>query len=158
MQQHIMIHSALIAVASAACATGATHRTPSPLPATASTAQPATAPPATDQPPAKLFVDAPVPEPLMRGVIILRYRADNLQIAPVFGPAAATVSPRLGHVHVTVNDHPWHWVDASGLLIVDGLAPGRHEILVELANPNHEVLDRQVVAVEVPARTAAAHH
>lgn len=150
-----MMRHVLLCVCAAACATSATHRHDTHVEPTNSS-QPPTA---RAQPPAKLEVDAPRPEPLARGVIILPYRAEHLQIAPVFGPAAAAVSPRLGHVHVTVNNSPWHWADASGNpIIVDGLAPGRHEILIELASANHEILDRKVVAIEVPARTATSHH
>ena len=38
---------------------------------------------------------------------------------------ALDVSPRIGHIHVTVDDAPWHFVDASGeTLILVGLEPG----------------------------------
>jgi Family of unknown function (DUF6130) len=42
----------------------------------------------------------------------------ELHIAPVFGAGALAVSPRVGHVHVTVDDAPWHWADASGTPII----------------------------------------
>ena len=32
----------------------------------------------------------------------------------MFGPNALDVSPRIGHIHVTVDDAPWRWADASG--------------------------------------------
>ena len=53
------------------------------------------------------------------------YRAENLRIVPVFGPKALDVSPRIGHIHVTVDDAPWHWADASGeqLIIVNFVIP-----------------------------------
>jgi hypothetical protein len=72
---------------------------------------------------------------------------------PVFGPAALAVSPRIGHIHVTVDDAPWHWADASGgPVIVAGLPPGRHKILIELVNANHKPLAQGVVKFEVPRR------
>ena len=69
--------------------------------------------PQAEQPPAKLVVDPPKPEPLARGVAILQFRTENLQIVPVFGFAAATVSPRIGHLHITVDDSSWHWAHTS---------------------------------------------
>ena len=52
---------------------------------------------------------------------VIQYRADNLRIVPVFGPAALSVTPRIGHIA------SWHWVDASGEpLIIQGLTPGPH--------------------------------
>src|SRR5438045_2186764 len=70
--------------------------------------------PLQNEPPAKIIIDSPRPEPLSRGVVLIPYRTENLQIVPVFGPAALAVSPRIGHIHVTVDDARWHWADASG--------------------------------------------
>lgn len=115
----------------------------------------AVAEPPQRQPTATIITDPPLPEPLSRGVVFIRYRTENLDIMPIFGPAAAAVSPRIGHVHVTVDDKPWHWADASGNpVIVQGLAPGDHKILIELANANHEVIDQRTVDVTVFARNA----
>jgi len=111
--------------------------------------------PPQNQPPARIITDPPLREPLSRGVVFIRYRTENLDIMPVFGPAAVAVSPRVGHVHVTVDDADWHWTDASGNpVIVQGLAPGGHKILIELANANHEVIDQKTVDVTVPAPNA----
>ena len=108
------------------------------------------------EPAAKLVVDAPLAEPLAsRGVVVIPYCAEHLHIAPIFGPGALTVSPRVGHVHVTVDEAPWHWADASGgPLILQGLPPGPHEVLIELANANHQVIDKGTVKFTVPARAA----
>ena len=104
-----------------------------------------------NQPPAKLIVDPPLAEQLAKGLVFIQYRAENLRVVPVFGKGALDVSPRIGHVHVTVDDAPWHFVDASGeTLIVVGLKPGPHKVLVELADPTHRVIDRQMVNFEVP--------
>ncbi len=103
-------------------------------------------------PPAKIIIDPPLAEPLSRGVVFIPYRTENLRIVPVFGPAALAVSPRLGHIHVTVDDAPWHWADASGNpVIINGLAPGPHKILIELANATHQTIDKGTVEVTVPA-------
>jgi hypothetical protein len=106
-----------------------------------------------EQAPAKIVVDHPKPEPLARGVAILQFRTENLQIVPVFGPAAAAVSPRLGHLHMTLDDAPWHWVHTSNDPVIVGyLSPGPHKILFELADPNHKILAQEVVKLEVPVR------
>jgi len=34
--------------------------------------------------------------------VVIQFRAENLNIAPVFGPAALAVSPGIGHVHAHV--------------------------------------------------------
>ena len=54
--------------------------------------------------PPKLIVDPPLPEPLSRGLVFIQYRTENLRVVPVFGKGALEVSPRIGHVHVTVDD------------------------------------------------------
>jgi hypothetical protein len=109
--------------------------------------------PLASQPAARLVVDAPLAEPLARGLVVVRYRTEHLRIVPVYGPSARGVSPRIGHLHVTLDDAPWHWVDASGdPLIVQGLPPGPHKLLVELADPTHTVIDRATIDFEVPLR------
>jgi Family of unknown function (DUF6130) len=107
--------------------------------------------PLASEPPAKLIVDPPLPEPLANGFVFIQYRAENLHIVPVFGPKALDDSPRVGHIHVTVDDAPWHWADASGEpLIIVGLPVGAHKVLIELVNANHETLDKSTVSFVVP--------
>jgi hypothetical protein len=67
-----------------------------------------------NEPAPTLIVDPPLPEPLSRGRVFIQYRTENIRIVPVFGEGALDVSPRIGHVHITVDDLPWHFVDASG--------------------------------------------
>ena len=101
--------------------------------------------------PAKLIVDPPLPEPLSRGLVFIQYRTENLRVVPVFGKGALEVSPRIGHVHVTVDDAGWHFVDASGeTLIVVGLKPGPHKVLIQLADPIHRVITSQTVNFTLP--------
>ena len=58
-----------------------------------------------NEPPAKIAIDLPLPGPLASlGVAIIQYCAQNVHIAPVFGPNALAVSPRVGHVHVRLDD------------------------------------------------------
>jgi hypothetical protein len=108
------------------------------------------------EPAAKLVIGAPLAEPLAsRGVVVIPYCAENMHIAPVFGPGALTVSPRVGHIHVTVDASPWRWADASGTpIILQGLPPGPHTVLIELVNANHEVVDKGTVKFEVPSKAA----
>jgi hypothetical protein len=103
--------------------------------------------------PPKLIVDPPLAEPLALGRVFIQYRTENLRVVPVFGKGALDVSPRIGHVHISVDDAPWHFVDASGeTIILVGLEPGPHKVLVELADPTHKVITSQTVKFIVPER------
>lgn len=109
------------------------------------------------EPAAKIVVEPPLPEPLAsRGVVVIAYCAENMHIAPVFGPGALDVSPRVGHVHVTVDDAPWRWADASGNpVILQGMPPGKHSVRIDLVDANHGVVDKATVTFEVPEKSAA---
>jgi hypothetical protein len=107
--------------------------------------------PIKNEPPAKLIVDPPLPGPLAGGRAFIQYRTENLRVVPVFGEGALDVSPRIGHIHVTVDDEPWHFVDASGqTLIFVGLKPGSHKVLIELADPTHRVITSETVRFTIP--------
>ena len=110
-----------------------------------------------EEPPAKIVIDPPLAEPLAsRGVAIIHYCAQNLHLVPVFGANALAVSPRIGHIHVRVDDASWVWADASGQpIILMGLAPGPHKVLVELEDANHHALDKGVVTFVIPEKTAS---
>lgn len=112
------------------------------------------------EPPAKIVIDPPLAGPLAsRGVAIIQYCALNLHIAPVFGPNALAVSPRVGHVHVRLDDASWVWADASGNpIILMGLPPGPHKVLIELEDANHHTLDKGTVTFVIQDKTAAARH
>ncbi len=104
-----------------------------------------------NEPPAKLIVDPPLAEPLSRKMVFIQYRTENLRVVPVFGTGALDVSPRIGHVHITVDGAPWHFVDASGeTIILVGLPAGEHRVLIELANPTHQVITSETVTFTVP--------
>ena len=87
--------------------------------------RPASVIPVANEAPAKIRIDPPLAEPLAsRGVVVIEYCAENLHIVPVFGPNALAVSPRVGHLHVSVDDASWRWADASGNpIILMGLSP-----------------------------------
>ena len=112
---------------------------------------------ATSEPPAKIVIDPPLAEPLAsRGVAIIQYCAENLHLVPVFGPNALAVSPRVGHIHVRVDDVSWVWADASGNpIILMGLSPGPHKVLIELEDANHRTLDKGTVTFVIPEKFAA---
>lgn len=117
---------------------------------------PAAVVPLATEPPPRVVVDAPLAEWLAQGRVLIQYRTENLRIVPVFGPNALDVSPRIGHIHVTVDDGPWRWADASSEpLIINCLPPGPHKGLIELVNANHQTLDKGVVTFVVPVRWSA---
>lgn len=124
----------------------------------------------TDAPPAilplesetapKLIAYPPLAEPLARGVVIIQYRAEHARIMPVFGKVAVDVSPRLGHLHVTVDDWKGTWAHTSeDPIILVGLTPGTHKVLLEVADPTHKILTSATVSFVVPEKksTNAPH-
>jgi len=115
--------------------------------------------PVPSEPPARLVPYAPLPDALARGVVIIQFRTENLRIMPVFGPKAVDVSPHIGHIHVTVDD--WHgtWAHTStDPVIIVGLTPGAHKILLELADPSHKILTGETVNVTVPDTKSGMTH
>jgi hypothetical protein len=114
-----------------------------------------------NEPAPKLIVDPPIPDLLHLGVLQIQYRAENVHIVPVFGTAALNVSPRVGHLHVTFDDLPWHWADASdhGTIDLAGLPAGQHKILIELVDANHKIFPGQfkTVTFTVPANASHSH-
>jgi len=107
------------------------------------------------EPAPRLVIDPPLARPLSEGRVYIQYRTENIRILPVFGAGAPDVSPRLGHLHVTVDAAPWHFVDASGgTIVLVGLPPGPHKVLIELADPTHRVISAETVNFSVPANTS----
>ena len=115
--------------------------------------------PIANEPPPKLIVDPPLPDGLARGVVIVQYRLENIRIVPVFGAAAMGVSPRAGHLHVTVDNLPWHWADAGGTntIVVQGLPPGDHSLLLELADVQHAIYPGQATTLKFTIPVAPSH-
>jgi hypothetical protein len=111
-----------------------------------------------NEPTPKLIVDPPLPGPLAQGVFQAQYRVENVRIVPVFGPGALKASPRVGHLHITVDDLPWWWADASDNNTVDiaGLPPGAHKVKIELVDANHNVFPGQVVTLTFTVPGTAA--
>jgi hypothetical protein len=102
-----------------------------------------------NEPAPKLIVDPPLAEGLAQGVFWAQYRVENVRIVPVFGAGGLQVSPRIGHLHITVDDLPWWWADASDNNTVDiaGLPPGQHRVTIALVDANHEPFPGQVVTL-----------
>lgn len=109
--------------------------------------------PLDNEPPVRLIVGRPLPGPLARGALLIPYEVENVRLMPVVGPAAMHVSPRVGHLHVSVDDLPWRWADASGdgTIVVNGFPPGPHKVLIEIAAPDHRVLAGETVAFTIPS-------
>jgi hypothetical protein len=74
----------------------------------------------------------------------------------VFGAGASKVSPRVGHLHITVDDQSWWWADASDNNTIDiaGLPVGQHKVRVELVNANHQVISGQtkIISFNIPVQ------
>jgi hypothetical protein len=100
-----------------------------------------------NEPPPKLFVDAALPEGLAHaaGAFWAQYRVENVRLLPVFGESALKASPRIGHLHISVDDMPWLWADSSDNNTVDiaGFPPGQHKVKIELVDANHNVFPGQ---------------
>jgi hypothetical protein len=109
----------------------------------------------SNEAPAKLIVDPPIPEQLALGRAFIQYRTENLRILSVFGSAALTVSPRVGHLHYYVDGQSWPIVDTSGeTVVLVGLKPGPHTVKLELADATHRPIPgaAQVVEFTVPSQ------
>jgi len=112
-----------------------------------------------NEPAPKLIVDPPLAEALAQGVFWAQYRVENVRIVQVFG--ARQVSPRVGHLHITVDDLPWWWADASDNNTVDiaGLPAGPHKVKISLVDADHNVFPGQVVTLTftVPEHDEMSH-
>jgi hypothetical protein len=109
--------------------------------------------------PAQLIVDPPNPLALTVGVVLIQYRAENVHIVPVFGPAALNIFPRVGHLHINVDDLPWHWADASdtGTIDIKDLPPGQHKVRIDLVDGNHQLFPGQSKTITFTVPETAPH-
>ncbi len=108
--------------------------------------------PIDNEPAPKLIVQPPLPGPLARGVVYIPYQVENLRILPLGGAAAGNVSPRVGHLHVTIDDLPWFLADygQSNTIILGGMPRGQHKVLVEVVDPEGKVFTGQTVTFYAP--------
>lgn len=114
--------------------------------------------PVSAEAPAALQLYPPLAEALARGVVILQFRTENFRVFPIFGKGGLDVSPRIGHLHVTVDGMSPTWAHTSSEpIIVVGLKPGPHEILIELADPSHGIVAARTARFTVPDTQAGPH-
>lgn len=141
-----------VAAAVAACSAAWAQRGPEAIKAPAVLPQ-------ESEPAPKLIAYPPIPEALARGVVIIQFRTENMRVMPVFGKKAVEVSPHLGHLHVTVDNWQGTWAHTSAdPIIVVGLTPGSHKILLEIADPSHKVLTSDTVNFTVPQQKEEKAH
>lgn len=148
----ILKHLSAVAMAAAFCVSAYAQSAPDAI-------RPPAILPLNGEPAPKLIPYAPLAEPLARGVVIVQFRTENFRVIPVFGKPAVDISPRIGHLHVTIDDAHGTWAHTSeDPIIVVGLTPGPHKLRLELADPSHKILASEVVAVTVPDLKATSSH
>ena len=113
--------------------------------------------PIDNEPAPRLFVEPPLPGPLAQGIVFIPYRVENLRILPVTGLVARTLSPRVGHLHITVDDLPWLWADfgQSNTVVLAGLPPGQHKVRIELVDAEGNLFTAQTVTFDSPGKARA---
>jgi uncharacterized protein DUF6130 len=106
----------------------------------------------SNEPAPSLTVLPPLPGPLAENVVFIPYRLENLRIVPVGGAAASNISPRVGHLHVQLNNMPWQWADYGGsnTIILVGLPKGEHKVRIEAVDPEGRPFTAQAVTFTVP--------
>jgi hypothetical protein len=110
--------------------------------------------PIDNEPTPRLIVESPLPDSLAQGVVVIPYRVENVRILPVAGPAARNLSPRVGHLHITVDDLPWLWADfgQSNSIVLAGMPRGQHKVLIELVDAEGNVFTAQTVTFHSPGK------
>ena len=106
-----------------------------------------------NEPAPALTLLPPRPGPLAQGVVFIPYRLENLRIVPVGGASAREISPRVGHLHLTLDDLPWQWADYGGsnTVILVNLPRGDHKLRVEVEDPEGHPYTSKTVSFTVPA-------
>jgi hypothetical protein len=110
--------------------------------------------PIDSEPPPRLIVKPPLPGALAQGVVFIPYWVENLRILPLAGPVAHALSPRVGHLHITVDDVPWLWADfgQSNTIVLAGMPRGQHKVLIELVDAEGNVFTAQTVTFNAPGK------
>lgn len=111
--------------------------------------------PIENEAPPKLIVGQPLPGPLANNVAYIPYRVENLRILPIGGPSSREVSPRVGHLHISVDDLPWQWADygQSNTIILINLPKGEHRVLIQAVDTEGGVLTSQTVTFKSPGKS-----
>ena len=105
-----------------------------------------------NEPAPSLTVQPPLPGPLARGVVYIPYHLENLRVLSVGGAAARNLSPRVGHLHITLDELPWQWADYGGssTVILVGLPRGEHKVRIEAVDPQGHPFVARTVTFTVP--------
>jgi hypothetical protein len=105
-----------------------------------------------------LTIQSPTPGEVVEGVSVIRFRAENVSIASPFLPMEKRGGRfPAGHLHVTVDGAPWHWLHStSDPVVLTPLPAGEHIVALELAGADHRPLDARSVRFTVVARAAPA--
>jgi hypothetical protein len=98
------------------------------------------------------------PDRLAQGVVFIPYRLENLRIVPVGGASARDISPRVGHLHITLDDLPWQWADYGGsnTVILVGLPRGEHKVRIEAVDPEGRPFIERTVTFTVPGPASSS--
>ena len=88
-----------------------------------------------NEPAPTLTVEAPLPGPLAQNVVYIPYRMENLRIMPLGGPAATKVSPRVGHLHITVDEHFRNAVADQAITLYPGYNASLEQFIVFAGGP-----------------------
>lgn len=92
---------------------------------------------------------------LKDGYVYLAFRVENLRILPlhtdIHGRAASSLTPRIGPLHVFVDDSKRRWIHAQDDAIYFGaLPPGPHSVRVELVDASHSVIETKATHFVAP--------
>lgn len=109
----------------------------------------------TNQLTPKLTLAAPDPDILKGGFVYLPFRVENMTLLPMYaeinGEEVLKLKPKIGHLHIGVDDTAWQWIHALNDPVYFGpLLPGPHKVRVEIVDAAHGVIDVQTVHFIVP--------
>jgi hypothetical protein len=98
--------------------------------------------------PPKLVIESPVDGQTQQGAIVVKFHTENITLTPAYDDDALHHVPALGHLHVYLDGASWFWIHAdAGPIVIAGLPAGPHTVKIELAKPNHVVLQTQMFKV-----------
>lgn len=115
----------------------------------------ATAAPADVQLAPRLTLQEPDADILKDGYVYLPFTVENVTLLPMYpeinGTEVTQLTPRIGHLHVGVDDNAWVWIQTTPAPIYLGpLTPEPHKIRVDLVDAAHNPLVSRVASFVVP--------
>lgn len=92
---------------------------------------------------------------LKDGYVYLPFHVENLTILPLYteihGKETTSLRPKIGHLHVMVDNNGWNWIHAIADPIYFGPLPrGAHQVKVELVDAAHQVIEVKTASIVVP--------